>query len=83
MKSSVADGSAEMTVVLPAEDTGRDSAAAARAAARQLADWLARPEHGRGRLLFLSRGAVSARPEDGAPDPAQAALRAAARTLQT
>ncbi|MFJ7146828.1 type I polyketide synthase [Streptomyces sp. NPDC100445] len=78
-----ADGTAEVTVVLPADGTGQDPAAAARAGARQLADWLARPEHGRGRLLVLTRGAVPARPEDGVPDPAQAALRAAAHALRT
>ncbi|MEU9878464.1 type I polyketide synthase [Streptomyces phaeochromogenes] len=82
-----ADGTAEVTVVLPVEDTGQDSEAAARTGARQfaeqLADWLARPEHGWGRLLVLTRGAVPARPEDSAPDPAQAALRAAALALRT
>ncbi|MFE7927868.1 type I polyketide synthase [Streptomyces sp. NPDC057456] len=82
-----ADGTAEVTVVLPAEDTGRDSLAAAgtdaRRFAERLADWLARPEHGPGRLLVLTRGAVPVRPEDGAPDPAQAARRAAARALRT
>ncbi|MGV9938623.1 type I polyketide synthase [Streptomyces sp. NPDC003401] len=82
-----ADGTAEVTVVLQAEDTGRGSVAAARTAARRfaerLADWLARTEDGRGRLLVLTRGAVPALPGDGAPDPAQAALRAAARALQT
>ncbi|MFJ9151062.1 type I polyketide synthase [Streptomyces sp. NPDC102270] len=82
-----ADGTAEVTVVLPAEDTGQDSVTAARTGARhfaeQLADRLARPEHGRGRLLVLTRGAVRARPEDSAPDPAQAALRAAALALRT
>ncbi|MFI5468797.1 type I polyketide synthase [Streptomyces cacaoi] len=82
-----ADGTAEVTVVLPAEETGQDSVAAARTGARRfverLADWLARTEHGGGRLLVLTRGAVAARPEDSAPGPAQAALRAAARALRT